>query len=157
MKELEFEDIVAVVLDLDDAQARVKTIAMNKLRGTSDPVKLSELISELKKKFGMTEEEIQGELSIEQKELEELASLADFDMSFMNVDIVEIPLEAELITMKFEFAKEEIDEIYKVAHMLNIDTKTLIMKAIREAKAFITTEVATGPVTDFDISDISLF
>lgn len=51
MKELDFDDIIAIEVTATDAEARVKTIQMNKLRGTVDSVKLAELVSELKSKY----------------------------------------------------------------------------------------------------------
>lgn len=163
MKELDFEDIVAVVLSLGEADARVKTIAMNKLRGVTDPIKLSELISELKKIYWMTEEEVQTLLNMEDRELEELSALTDFDMSFMDLDIVEMPIEKENVVLRLNFSKQEAEEIYRLSQITGLDVKELILKSIEEAEAFIKTSgglktevVWISDPNDFDIDSLTI-
>lgn len=79
MKDLGFEEIVVVVKELDDRNARLKTIAMNKFRWDFDSLELAGLIKELKQIYKMTDEEINKELGYSKEEISGYESLIDFD------------------------------------------------------------------------------
>lgn len=162
MKELDFDDIIAIEVTATDAEARVKTIQMNKLRGTVDSVKLAELVSELKSKYWVTDAEIQEELSMEQKEMESLWNLTDFDMSFFDTDIMDVQLPEETIMVQFDFNDEQVAEIDGMTILFATDVKTLILDAVRMANDFLkegksleTETIKEAPVQDFDIKDVN--
>ncbi|MFH7835142.1 MAG: ParB/RepB/Spo0J family partition protein [Candidatus Aenigmatarchaeota archaeon] len=48
-KEFGLNEITCIIIELDDEQAKLTTINMNKIKGTNDPYKLSLLIKDLNK------------------------------------------------------------------------------------------------------------
>ena len=57
-----FSNVYAIVAEMDEKTAMLKTIAFNKFRGDPDNIKLAELLVQLRDSHGMTPEDIEQEL-----------------------------------------------------------------------------------------------
>ena len=97
MQELWFDEIVATVEELDDKEARIRTLAKNKFRGEPDQVLLANLINSLRVDYWVTDEELAEELWYSEKEIQWYIDLVDFDFE------------------KYKDKEEDIDEIAESA------------------------------------------
>ena len=79
MKELGFLEVIVIVKEMDDKEARLKTISMNKLRGDFEQIKLAELIHDLKNVYGVSDEDIKEYLGYTPEEVESYEALVEFD------------------------------------------------------------------------------
>lgn len=79
LKELGIKDAIAIVKELEDKDAKLKTISMNKFRGDFDSVLLAELIVDLKNNHGVTDEEIEKTLGYSGDQIKGFESLIEFD------------------------------------------------------------------------------
>ncbi len=80
-KELWLKEVVVTIEELDDKDAKLTTIKMNKFRWEFDTIKLAELIVDLKNNHGLKDEELEVQLWFSKDELEGFSSVVDFDFS----------------------------------------------------------------------------
>lgn len=84
-KELGLKEVyITVRNDLGDAEARIKTIAMNRFRGEFDYVELGVLVNSLMKDYGMTEAEVKQRMGVTDTEMGDFRNIADFDFDSFN-------------------------------------------------------------------------
>jgi ParB/RepB/Spo0J family partition protein len=77
VKELDWKEVDCLIEEKNDAEAMIRTITMNKLRGEFDSIKLAEVLVELKKTY--SEEELVKLLGFSEEELKSYEELLDFD------------------------------------------------------------------------------
>lgn len=88
LQKLGSEVVPAYVQDhLDETGAKVETIAMNKIHGEQDTIKLAEVIVDLRKT--MTDAEIQEKLGYTVTELDEFKDLLEFDIDKIKAEEAE--------------------------------------------------------------------
>jgi len=110
--------IECVVSDYDDTQAKLETLAKNKLRGTINLVKAANLISELNKK--LTLDEIGGRISFRKQEIRDSLGLLQIPPDFENglrKQAEKEELEAP-ITIQFVVTKEQSEIIENAVGLL---------------------------------------
>ena len=89
MHDLWFEEIVVVIKELDDKEAKLKTISMNKLRGDFDSIRLAELLVDLRRNHWMSDLDIEEVLWFTEEELTGYDSLVDFDFESYEEELPE--------------------------------------------------------------------
>ena len=102
-KEAGLTEIQCVISGYDDTQAKLETIAKNKIRGTINLVKAANLISELNK--DITLEEIAGRSFYSQQEIQDSLKLLeippDFEMGLKEIaekEELEAPVTVQFVT-----------------------------------------------------------
>lgn len=157
MKELGFTDVACIVIQSSDMDARVKTVAMNKFRGSVDELKMASLIEELKTKYMMTEFEIEEKLGLTE---DEISDINDINEVIINTDDEVGIDEPNGVTIKLSLTDDELEMVYWMAETLWIDVKSLILRAVAESTRYIndgkeiSKVVSVSDVEEFDISDI---
>ncbi len=73
LQELGYREVPAIVLDMDDTEAKLKTIQLNYMRGSAVPIRLANLIHDLNRT--MTLEDLEAALPYEKAELKDSLSL----------------------------------------------------------------------------------
>lgn len=123
-KEAGLTEIQCVVSGYDDIQAKLETIAKNKIRGTINLVKAANLISELNK--DITLEEIAGRSFYSQQEIQDSLKLLeippDFEMGLQDIAEKE-ELEAP-VTIQFIVTKEQAEIIERAVELVCSREKT---------------------------------
>jgi len=82
-KKVGFKEIECVIVEMSDEEAKLTTINMNKIKGVDNPIKLAELLEELKKTdpslidlVAMEREEIDSLIEVmNEREIEDLSEL----------------------------------------------------------------------------------
>lgn len=117
-EEAGLSEIQCVISDYDDTQARLETIAKNKIRGTINLVKAANLISELNK--DITLDEIAGRSFYSQQEIQDSLKLLeippDFEMGLQDIARKE-ELEAP-VTVQFVVTKEQAEIIEQAVELV---------------------------------------
>lgn len=123
-KEAGLTEIQCVISGYDDTQAKLETIAKNKIRGTINLIKVANLISELNKEI--TLEEIAGRSFYSQQEIQDSLKLLeippDFEMGLKDIAEKE-ELEAP-ITIQFIITKEQAEIIERAIELVCSREKT---------------------------------
>ncbi|WP_422444346.1 ParB/RepB/Spo0J family partition protein [Thermoanaerobacterium sp. DL9XJH110] len=73
LQELGYTEVPAIVLDFDDAEAKLKTLQLNYMRGAAVPIRLANLIHDLNRT--MTLEDLEAVLPYEKAELKDSLEL----------------------------------------------------------------------------------
>ncbi|MDI3548145.1 MAG: ParB family transcriptional regulator, chromosome partitioning protein [Halanaerobiales bacterium] len=73
LQELGYTEVPAIILDLDDTEAKLKTVQLNYMRGAAVPIRLANLIHDLNKT--MTLEDLEAALPYEKAELKDSLAL----------------------------------------------------------------------------------
>lgn len=159
MKDEWFEEIIANVCEMDDQEARLKTIWMNKFRSSIDDIKLAELLESLREDYGMTDEDIIKQVWLGEVELEDLDAITSLEAVDETVVDDGIDIADDTTLLKLDFSEEELQEIHDYASILGIDVKSLIMMAVEKSLEHLqigTEEVVEvkGAVQNFDISGL---
>jgi len=123
-KEAGLTEIECVISSYDDTQAKLETIAKNKIRGTINLVKAANLISELNK--DITLEEIAGRSFYSAQEIQDSLKLLeippDFEMGLQDIAKKE-ELEAP-VTVQFVVTKEQAEIIESAVEIVCSREKT---------------------------------
>jgi len=81
LQELGYKEVPAIIIDMDDTEARLKTLQLNYMRGAAVPIRLANLIHDLNRT--MTLDDLEAALPYEQTEHKDSLSLlklpADLD------------------------------------------------------------------------------
>jgi ParB/RepB/Spo0J family partition protein len=81
LRELGYAEVPAIIADMDDTEAKLKTLQLNYMRGAAVPIRLANLIHDLNKT--LTLEDLEAALPYEQAELKDSLTLlklpADID------------------------------------------------------------------------------
>jgi len=116
--------VQCVVSDYNDTQARLETLAKNKIRGTINLVKAANLISELNK--DITLDDVEDRTFYNQQELEDALRLLeipkDFEMNLQDIAQKE-ELEAP-VTVQFVVTKEQAEIIEQAVETVCTREKT---------------------------------
>jgi ParB/RepB/Spo0J family partition protein len=118
MKELGAKEIPAAVVDLDDTQAKLKTIQLNYQRGVPIPVKLAEVLHDLNKT--MTLDELELALPYEKHELRD------------NLDLLKLPAGLDR-QVEAKAAKERKEEPIFISAVIHKDKKKSLYNFIEQA------------------------
>lgn len=111
-------EIQCVISDYDDTQARLETIAKNKIRGTINLVKAANLISELNKELNL--EDIGERTFYNRQELEDSLKLLEIPPEF-EMNLQEIAKKEELespVTVQFIVTKEQAEIIEQAVELV---------------------------------------
>ena len=111
-------EVECVLSDYDDTQARLETLAKNKIRGTINLIKAANLISELNKE--LTLDEIGGRSFYNRQEIEDSLRLLEITPDFeMNLQEVARKEEMEApVTVQFVVTKEQAEIIEQAIQLL---------------------------------------
>lgn len=123
-KEAGLTQIQCVISGYDDTQAKLETIAKNKIRGTINLVKAANLISELNK--DITLEEIAGRSFYSQQEIQDSLKLLEIPPDF-EMGLKEIAEKEELeapVTVQFVVTKEQAEIIERAVELVCSREKT---------------------------------
>lgn len=116
--------VQCVVSDYDDTQARLETLAKNKIRGTINLVKAANLISELNKEI--TLDDVEDRTFYNRQELEDALRLLeipkDFEMNLQDIAQKE-ELEAP-VAVQFVVTKEQAEIIEQAVEIVCRKEKT---------------------------------
>jgi len=122
LKELAWTEVECIVETKNDAEAMIRTITMNKLRGEFDSLKLAEVLVELKKTY--TEEELVVLLGFTEEEIRSYEELLDFDPSQLEAlnndpDIPDDLIGGENLVndLTFGFTLTQLDMVESAIHM----------------------------------------
>lgn len=117
-KEAGLTEIECVISEYDDTQAKLETLAKNKIRGSINLIKAAKLISELDK--GIALEDIEDRTFYGRQELEDTLKLLevpkDFEMSLKEAAQKE-ELEAP-VTLQFVVSKDQAEIIERAVAIL---------------------------------------
>lgn len=117
-KEAGLTEIQCVVSDYDNTQAKLETIAKNKIRGTINLIKAANLISELNKEVSL--DDIEERTFYNRQEIEDSLRLLeipkDFEMNLQDIAKKE-ELEAP-ITVQFVVTKEQAEIIEQAVDLV---------------------------------------
>src|SRR5690606_27604148 len=123
-KEAGLTQVECVLSDYDDTEARLETIAKNKIRGTINLVKAANLISELNKDIAL--DEIAGRTFYSQQEIQDSLKLLeippDFEMGRKDIARKE-ELEAP-VTVQFVVTKGQAEIIERAVELVCSREKT---------------------------------
>lgn len=151
MKELWFEEIVAVVEELSDADARIKTISMNKLRWEFDPVQLAILVKDLKENYGVDNIQLEEILGYTEGDIINIESLVNFNFDMVDETFI---MTDELQTIMLELTPAQKAVLDNAAKKAWLDPSGTVGVAIERALLFIkdggSAEEITGRVTDLE-------
>lgn len=140
--ELGYPEVFVKITELDDKDAILKTISMNKLRGEMDTLRLAEIMHLLKETYGVTFEEIEDRLGYTEQELKGFEELLGFDFEQYNEHPPEVPEDEDSLFVKFELeCTEEQKMSYEEAIQKCIDEVGIEGRA--EALAVICKEFLT--------------
>lgn len=117
-KEAGLTEVECVISDYDNTQAKLQTLAKNKLRGTINIVKAANLIAELNKK--LTLDEIGGVSAFKKEELEDSIKLLQIPPNF-EIGLQEIAKKEELtapISLQFIVTKEQAEIIEQAVELV---------------------------------------
>jgi ParB/RepB/Spo0J family partition protein len=117
-KEAGLTAVECVVSDYDDTQAKLETLAKNKLRGTINIVKAANLIAELNKE--LTLDDIGGRVGFKKQELEDQIKLLQIPPNF-EIGLREIARKEELtapISLQFVVTKEQAEIIEQAVELV---------------------------------------
>jgi len=78
VKEIGLSEIPAIVVAEEDNEARIQTLAFN-VRGEYEPIKLSNLLKELRDKYEFSVEDLVNRIGMNKEEIEGYLDLVDFD------------------------------------------------------------------------------
>ena len=159
MQEEWFEEILANICELDDKEARLHSIGMNKFRSTIDEIKLAELIESLREDYWMDDEEIMKKAWLWESEIDELDTLTSLEHVVDSIPDDWIEVQEETSRLKLDFTEQELQDIHDYASVLWIDVKSLIMLAVEGSLQHLQSakeEVVEvkGAVQGFDISGL---
>jgi ParB/RepB/Spo0J family partition protein len=104
-KDLGIKHIPCTIKDIDENEAKIQTINMNKLRGEFDSLKLAEVLKSLKDVY--TPEELEDKLGYSEIELKSFDDLLDFDPAAFNMDpdalnkVIEADKNSEIMLNEF--------------------------------------------------------
>lgn len=93
---LGYKTVIAIVKQETDAQARLDTIAMNKLRWDFNTTELAQLLADLKEQHWATDEELEEVLWYTSDELKTFDSFVNFDFSDFDEEIPDELLKSSL-------------------------------------------------------------
>lgn len=111
-------EIQCVISDYDDIQARLETIAKNKIKGSINLVKAANLISELNKE--LTLEDIEDRTSYNRQELKDSLKLLEIPPEF-EMNLQEIAKKEELdapVSLQFIVSKEQAEIIEQAVELV---------------------------------------
>lgn len=111
MNALGFKEVVITIEELSDVEARLKTIAMNRIRGEFDTIELAKLVRQLKEDYGVTEEMLKEFAGYSHEEIASLESFLDFDAS-------------KFIKIKEE---EAVDDFWEENIIEELETVTIVL------------------------------
>lgn len=117
-KEAGLTKVECVVSNYDDTQAKLETLAKNKLRGTINIVKAANLIAELNKE--LTLDDIGGRVGFKKQELEDQIKLLQIPPNF-EIGLQEIARKEELtapISLQFVVTKEQAEIIEQAVELV---------------------------------------
>jgi len=117
-KEAGLTEVECVVSDYDDTNAKLQTLAKNKIRGTLNMVKTANLIVELNKK--LTLDEIGGVSTFKKQELEDQIKLLQVPPNF-EIGLQELAKKEELtapISLQFVVTKEQAEIIKQAVELV---------------------------------------
>ena len=117
-KEAGLTEVECVVSDYDDTQAKLETLAKNKLRGTINIVKAANLIAELNKE--LTLDDIGGRVGFKKQELEDSIRLLEIPPNF-EIGLKEQAEKEELetpLTLEFIITKEQAEIIEQAIELV---------------------------------------
>ena len=123
-KEAGSTEVECVVSNYDDTQAKLETLAKNKLRGTINIVKAANLIAELNKK--LTLDDIGGRVGFKKQELDDQIRLLQIPPNF-EMGLQEIAKKEELeapISLNFVVTKEQAEVIEQAVELVCNQEKT---------------------------------
>lgn len=123
-KEAGLTEIECVLSEYDDTQAKLETIAKNKIRGNINLVKAANLISELNK--DITLEEIGDRVFYNQQELKDLTKLSEIPPDF-EMNLKEVAEKEELeapVSLQFVVTKEQAEVIEQAIELVCSREKT---------------------------------
>ena len=110
------KEIAVIVVDYTEDEAKIKTIAMNQLRGNYIPLKMAKLLVDLQERYDDTEiRKLTGIQSDEIISLTELLEVPDIDFDdapVISLDNVERPIQITLMLMPDE-ASEYVEAMTK--------------------------------------------
>ena len=115
------KQIPAIVVEVDEANAKRLTIIMNETRGRADLAKLGDLLNEIAPDLGA--DLIIG-LPYTEKQLEELMDIAEFDWESLSIPVTDTDLSNE----------NEEEGQYKVAATLSPDVAEMWKETLRMYK-----------------------
>lgn len=117
-KEAGLTEVECVVSNYDDTQAKLETLAKNKLRGAINIVKAANLIAELNK--DITLDDIGGRVGFKKQELEDQIKLLEIPPDF-EIGLQEIAKKEELaapISLQFVVTKEQAEIIEQAVELV---------------------------------------
>lgn len=117
-KEAGLTEVECVISDYDDTQAKLQTLAKNKLRGTINIVKAANLIAELNK--DITLDDIGGAVGFKKEELEDSIKLLQIPPNF-EIGLQELVKKEELeapMSLQFVVTKEQAEIIEQAVELV---------------------------------------
>lgn len=99
------KEVSVVVENLDDKEAMIQTLAMNRLRGKVDPKKLAKLLDELQTVYGVTMKDFETQMVFSSEEIEGMKTLLEVDAaSLVKEPKVEMPPEVSEGSLTYTFS-----------------------------------------------------
>lgn len=152
IKEAGLTEAIVVFSDLDDKEARIRTITMNKFRGEFDNIRLAGLIKQLEEEYNVSREEIMDKLGYSEDELLGLSALLDVDMFVGNSTretVVHEP-KTELILDLSEEQREIVDEaLEKISSESKGESVVIIIRRMGKDDMSVPMEEKDIEVIDF--------
>jgi len=122
LKRVGAKEVPCIVMDLDDSDAKINTIAWNKLRGTANPIKLAHAIHDLTEYYSM--EQLEKLTGYRKAELNDVLKLLKLPTEFRDL--------AEAIEMA---AQEETDRAPVImVFVVDQDQERTILEAVERTK-----------------------
>lgn len=90
--DLKIKEVPCEILDMDDNEAKIMTITMNRFRGEFDSIKLAEVLKSLKDTYSA--EELEERLGYNPEELQSYEDLLEFDPSAFDTGASDEDIEA---------------------------------------------------------------
>lgn len=131
LKELGYEKVPSLVIEVDDDFAKMGTLNMNNIRGKSDHIKVAKIIDKLRE--GHTEEQIAEMLGYSVADILEFQALTSFSLNNLDADGTNDDILDDLEELeKVEVNEYEDGELIEVS--VTIAEKLLIEEALNTYK-----------------------
>ncbi len=124
LHELGYKEVPAIVIDMDDTEAKLKTIQLNYMRGNAVPIRLANLIHDLNKT--MTLEDLEAALPYEKAELKD------------SLDLLKLPTDIDKVVEERAEKERRAEPIFISATIYKDKEKSLhdfVEQALLESEA----------------------
>lgn len=146
MVQLGFQEIIAKVKEATDVEARIQTIAMNKLRGSFDTVSLASLVKELRDTYQVDVTELESELGYTKEKIQGFIDLVDTELADFS-DSLNVNSD-EKLPLTVSMTPEEIATMYSTASQFS----QWLDRFVEETVVWAAAQVKIGKL---DVNDVS--